>query len=120
MASITFHLISVNDENAFLESLRSAGTKPHYIGHCEHWVHSPKTSLDAFTGSGSDMQGWDYLVIANAEADNPLALPSYLLNNTTILDHWSITAPADLSTLSDDNVRRASSPRVTISLDPTI
>jgi len=109
MASITFHLISVNDEHAFLEVVRSADRKPHYVGHCEHWIHSPKTSLDAFTGSGPEMQRWDYLVIANAEADDHLALPPYIQNNTTILKHWSITAPADLSTLPDDNTRRASS-----------
>lgn len=116
MAAVTFHLISVNDEQAFLELVRSApaDTKPHYIGHCEHWIHSPKTSLDAFTGSGPEMQRWDYLLIANAEADNALTLPTYLQDNTSILSHWSITAPSDLSTLSDDNARRASFTPVTL------
>lgn len=112
MAPITFHLISVNDEHAFLDTVRSAKVeaKPLYIGHCEHWIHSPKTSLDALTGSGPEMQKWDYLVIANAEANEPLALPSYLQNSTTILNHWSITAPADLSTPSDEEARKAAAP----------
>ena len=112
MAPITFHLISINDERAFLEIVRSApvDAKPHYIGHCEHWIHSPKTSLDALIGSGTQMQKWDYLVIANAEANDPLALPSYLQNNTNVLNHWSITAPDDLSTSSDDEARKATPP----------
>ena len=111
MASITFHLVSVNDEHAFLEIIRSANVKakPHYVGHCEHWIHSPKTSLDALTGSGPEMLEWDYLVVANAEANDPLVLPPYLQNSSTITNHWSITAPADLSTLADDNATRASS-----------
>ena len=114
MAPITFHLISVNDENAFLETVRSAPVHatPHYVGHCEHWIHSPKASLDALTGSGPEMQKWDYLVIGNAETKDPLALPSYLQDNTTttILNHWSITAPDDLSTPSDDDARKATPP----------
>jgi hypothetical protein len=112
MAPITFHLISVNDGNIFLDILRSAPieAKPHYIGHCEHWIHSPKISLDALTGSGSEMKQWDYIVIANAEANDPLALPSYLQGNTVISNHWSITAPADFSTPSDQDARRATPP----------
>jgi hypothetical protein len=112
MAPITFHLISVNDENAFLEIVRSAPieAKPLYVGHCEHWIHSPKISLDALTGSGQEMQKWNYLVVANAEANDPLALPSYLQGNSTILNHWSITAPADLSGPSDEKARKATPP----------
>ncbi|KAM0709585.1 hypothetical protein Q7P35_003625 [Cladosporium inversicolor] len=112
MAPITFHLISVNDETAFLDAVRSApvDAKPHYIGHCEHWIHSPKTSLDALTGSGTEMQKWDYLLISNVDANDPLALPSYLQDNTTILNHWSITAPTDASTPSDDTARSATPP----------
>lgn len=112
MAPITFHLISVNDEHAFLDTVRSAQVeaKPHYVGHCEHWIHSPKSSLDALTGSGSEMQRWDYLVIANADANGPLALPSYLQDNTTIINHWSITAPANLTTPSDEDARKATPP----------
>ena len=116
MTQVTFHLISVSDEHAFLGVLRSlpVDAKPHYIGHCEHWIHSPKTSLDAFTGPGPQMQRWDYLVIANAEVNDPLALPSYLQSSTSILNHWSITAPADLSTLSDGNAGRALSTPVAL------
>jgi hypothetical protein len=111
MSAATFHLFSVNDRDAFNESIRSSpdDAKPHYIGQCKHWIHSPRTSLDALTGSGPEMQRWDYLVVANAEHDNQLAIPPYLQNSTNILNHWSIVAPVDLSTLSADNIRRASS-----------
>lgn len=112
MAPITFHLISVNDEHAFLEIVRSApiDAKPHYVGRCKHWIHSPKISLDALTGSGPEMQKWDYLVVAKAEANDPLALPSYLQNKTTVINHWSITAPADLTGPSDEQARNATPP----------
>ncbi|GAB7322374.1 hypothetical protein MBLNU13_g03332t1 [Cladosporium sp. NU13] len=121
MAPITFHLISVSDKDAFLEIVRSVpvDAKPQYVGHCEHWIHSPKASLDALTGSGSEMQKWDYLVIANAEGDDPLAIPPYLHDNTTILNHWSITAPADLSTPSDDNARKATPPTLAPGWSPS-
>lgn len=111
MTLVTFHLVSVNYEHAFYEVVRSApaDTKPHYIGRCEHWIHSPTLSLDALTGSGQEMQRWDHLIIANAEIDDHLALPPYLQNNKTILNHWSIVANVDLSTLAADQARRASS-----------
>jgi hypothetical protein len=112
MAPITFHLISVTDKQAFLGNLRSAATtrQIHYIGHCEHWIHIPKTSLDGLTGSGEHMQRWDYLAIANAMPDNPLALPSYL-QETEVTDHWSIVAPVEddqLANLASANATRAS------------
>lgn len=116
MALVTFHLVSIKDEHEFYKVIRSApaDAKPHYVGHCEHWIHSPKISLDALTGTGPEMQRWDNLIIANAEPDDHLALPAYLQNNTTIRNHWSIVAPVDLSTLSDDNARRASSTPATL------
>jgi hypothetical protein len=111
MSAVTFHLVSVQNHDAFNESIRSvlADARPHYTGRCKHWIHSPRTSLDTLTGSGPEMQRWDYLVIANAEPDNQLAMPRYLQDSTNILNHWSVTAPVDLSTLSADNIRRASS-----------
>jgi hypothetical protein len=111
MTTVTFHLVSVKDQNVFYERIRSApdDAKPLYIGHCEHWIHSPRTSPNALTGSGPEMQRWHYLVVANAEPDDQLALPPYLQNSINILNHWSIVAPVDLSTLSTDSSRRASS-----------
>lgn len=111
MAPVTFHLISVSDETVFLNAIRSAPAphRPYYVGHCEHWVHSPKTSLDALTGSGSQMKRWDYLVIASATPNDPLAMPTYLENG--VADRWSITAPVDdaqLSSLSENDTRRSS------------
>jgi hypothetical protein len=116
MSAVTFHLFSVNNQNVFYESIRSApaAAKPHYIGRCQHWIHSPRTSLNALTGSGSEIQRWDYLVVTNAEPDDQLAMPHYLQNRTNILNHWSIVAPVDLSTLSADNSRRASSTPATL------
>jgi hypothetical protein len=111
MSAVTFHLVSVKNHDAFNGSIRSApaDAKPHYIGYCKHWIHSPRTSLDALTGSGQEMQRWDYLIVANAEPDNQLAMPPYLQNSTNILNHWSIIALVDLSTASADNSRRPSS-----------
>lgn len=119
MAPITFHLISVSDENAFLDYIRPApaDAQPYYIGHCEHWIHSPKTSLDALTGTGPEMQRWDYFIIVRSEPDDHLALPSYLRGNPTILAHWSIAAPVDnalLSELPKENARRASTTPTTL------
>ena len=56
------------------------------------------------------MQRWDYLAIANAMPDNPLALPSYL-QETEVTDHWSIVAPVEddqLANLASANATRAS------------
>jgi len=111
MAPISFHLVSVPDDNAFLDSVRSApaSEKPYYLGRCQHWVHSPKTSLDALTGTGPEMQRWDYLLIANVVSSDHLAVPQYLEGKIT--NHWSISAPVDdaqLSTLSETDSQRAS------------
>ena len=80
MAPVTFHLVSVSNENSLLEAIRSASITqcPYYVGCCQHWIHSPKTSLDALTGSGPNMQKWDYLIIADAVPQDHLALPTYL------------------------------------------
>lgn len=113
MAPVTFHLISVSDEATFKNTIRSLPTshRPYYIGHCEHWIHSPKTSLDALTGLGTKTQRWDYLIIANASPTNALDLPDYLQSQVT--NHWSIVAPVDdtqLSTLAESNAKRESAP----------
>lgn len=117
MAPITFHLVSVPDDNAFLDSARSApaSEKPYYLGRCQHWVHSPKTSLDALTGTGPEMQRWDYLLIANVVSSDHLAVPQYLEGKIT--NHWSISAPVDdaqLSTLSETDSQRASNTAPTL------
>jgi hypothetical protein len=119
MAPVTFHLISVTDGHAFLDTIRSApaDAQPYYIGHCEHWIHSPKTSLDALTGTGPEMQKWDYFVIVKAEPHDHLALPSYLQGDTAISTHWSITAPVDdtmLSAVTKENARRSSTSPATL------
>ncbi|KAM0694752.1 hypothetical protein Q7P36_005108 [Cladosporium allicinum] len=114
MSPVTFHFISVADEQAFLETLRSTSTSAthqiHYIGHCEHWIHSPKTSLDALTGPGDRMQRWNYLIIANALPSSSLTLPSSL-PTPQITAHWSITAPIEdsqLANLTASNTTRTS------------
>jgi hypothetical protein len=113
MAPITFHLISVADDQSFLSALRTTSTthQIHYIGHCKHWIHSPKTSLDALTGPGDQMQKWDYLIIANALPVSPLTLPSYLQDDNQVIAHWSIIAPIEdsqLAALPSENTRRTS------------
>ena len=104
MSPVTFHLISVADEQAFLETLRSTSTSTsqqiHYIGHCEHWIHSPQTSLDTLTGPGDQMHKWNYLIIANTLPYSPLTLPTNL-QTPQITAHWSITAPVEDSQLAN-------------------
>lgn len=124
MAPVTFHLISVSDEASFKDTIRSlpSSERPFYIGHCEHWMHSPKTSLDALTGPGTEMHKWDYLIIANSSSNNPLDLPTYLHSQTT--SHWSIAAPVDdtsLSALPKSNTKRATTtpPRLPPGWSPT-
>lgn len=105
MAPVTFHLVSVADGHTFVDAIRNAvSEKPYYVGRCQHWIHSPKTSLDGLTGKDSTMQRWDYLIIADAVSENHLALPAYLEGKVTA--HWSVSAPVDdsqLATLAEAN-----------------
>jgi len=113
MTPVTFHLVSVVDTQAFLGDVRLASTthQIHYIGHCEHWIHSPKTSLDGLASSGERLQRWDYLLVASTLPENPLALPPDLQGNNKVTNHWSITAPVEdnqLANLSAANATRTS------------
>ncbi|OQO09183.1 hypothetical protein B0A48_06074 [Cryoendolithus antarcticus] len=110
MASVTFHLISTSSKHDFLSSVQqlSKPDRPLYLGNCEHWIHAPTLSVPALTGTGPEMQRWEYLLICTTKSKLDFEVPSALAR--FVKAHWAIatTIPHEqLDALESENKRRA-------------
>lgn len=95
MAPFTHHLVSLSKDvnsRSFIAALRGlpVSEKPLWVGQCHHWIHDPRLSVDALTGSGSELKKWDYLIFTKAINIGSSDLPSEI--NKLLSDKWSITA----------------------------
>lgn len=113
MAPVTFHLISTADSSSFLAAVRKlpAADRPLFLGHCEHWIHSPTLSHDALTGTGEEMHRWDHLLVARSSSTHAFDLPPSLTAHVSA--QWAISAPVPddhLNTLEATNAQRRTDP----------
>lgn len=95
MAPTTFSLVELKSdvsEESFISTIRqlSSNDRPVYVGRCQHWVHTPRLSKDALTGTGNTMKKWDYLIINKATGANSFTISNGLASS--IADSWSLTA----------------------------
>ena len=119
MAPVTFHILTVSSEPAFLSCLQSLpkeeASRPLFFGRAQHWVHAPNLSLPSLTGSGSTVPIWTHVLITTASPSNPLSLPSSL--SPLASSKWSITAEAGddmLSAYPSSQACRKSTPPPTL------
>ncbi|KAJ9142949.1 hypothetical protein NKR23_g6769 [Pleurostoma richardsiae] len=95
MAPVVFHLISLkstSDKEAFISALKSFSPdeRPLWVASCHHWIHEPRISVTALTGSGHSIQAWDYVVIFRSPSPTTPELP--LVLQPYVACNWSITA----------------------------
>ena len=94
MAPTTFSLIELkssasNDQFIGIVQKLPPNDRPVYVGRCQHWVHAPRLSKDALTGTGKVMKKWDYLIINKATDAHSFTIPDGLASS--IADSWSLT-----------------------------